>query len=96
MRKIAEGKDRSKNDIVFGEPEEQGENVDSKVKPLLETLQERPHTTDCSRIGQNKLGMPRPIQFNFKVKRSDSVHQILRKAKQLKDTEGYRSLYFCR
>ena len=35
--------------------------------------------------------MLRPICF--KVKSSDSVYPILRKAKQLKDTEGYEKVF---
>ena len=91
VRKVAEGEDRSKNVIVFGVPEEQEEVVDNKVKLLLEKLEEKPHTTECCRIGQSKPGLPRPIRF--KVKSLDSVHQILRKAKRLKDIEDYERVF---
>ena len=36
VREVAEGEDRSKNIIVFGVPEEQGENVDNKFNQLFE------------------------------------------------------------
>ena len=36
-------------------------------------------------------GISRPIRF--KVQSSDSVYQILRKAKQLRDTEGYERVF---
>ena len=91
VRKVAEREDRSKNVIVFGVPEEQEENVDNKVKLLLEKLEEKPHTANCCRIGQSKPGISRPIRF--KVQSSDSVYQILRKAKQLRDTEGYERVF---
>ena len=35
--------------------------------------------------------MPRPIRF--KVKSSESVYQILREAKQLKEIEGYKRVF---
>ena len=91
VRKVAEGDDRTKNIVVFGMPEEQEENVDSKVKLLLGKLNEKPHTSDCRRIGQNKPGIPRPIRF--KVTSSDTVYQILRKAKLLKDAEGFERVF---
>ena len=91
VRKVAEGEDRSKNVIVFGLPEEQDESVDTKVSLLLEKLEEKPQTADCCRIGRSKPGMSRPIRF--KVKNSESVYQILRKAKQLKEIEGYKSVF---
>ena len=91
VRKVAEREDRSKNVIVFGVPEEQEETVDNKVKLLLEKLEEKPHTANCCRIGQSKPGISRPIRF--KVQSSDSVYQILRKAKQLRDTEGYERVF---
>ena len=65
--------------------------MDSKVKLLLEKLDERPHTSDCCRLGQNKPGIPRPIRF--KVRTSDLAYQILRKAKQLKETAGYERVF---
>ena len=64
---------------MFAVPEEQGENVDNKVNQLFEKLDQESHTADRSRIGQSKPGMLRPIRF--KVKRSDSVDQNLRRAK---------------
>ena len=91
VKKVTEGEDRSKNVIVFGLPEEKEENVDSKVESLLEKLDERPHTSDCRRIGQNKPGIPRPIRF--KVRTSDVAYQILRKAKKLKETAGYERVF---
>ena len=71
---------------MLGVPEEQGENVDNKVNQLFEKLDQESHTADRSRIGQSKPDMLRPIRF--KVKRSDSVDQNLRRAKQLEDTDG--------
>ena len=40
-------------------------------------------TPDCCRIGRSKPGMSRPILF--RVQSSESVYQILRKVKQLKE-----------
>ena len=93
VRKVTEGQgdDRSKNAIVFGVPEEQEENVDTKVQLLLDKLEEKPRIADCCRIGPNKPGVTRPIRF--KVTSSDTVYQILRKAKLLKDAGGYERVF---
>ena len=68
VRKVAEREDRSKNVIVFGVSEEQEENVDNKVKLLLEKLEEKPHTANCCRIGQNKPGISRPMCCKVKAR----------------------------
>ena len=76
---------------MFGVPEEGEENVDSKVKLLLDKLEEKSRTTGCGRIGKSKPGVSRPIQF--KVSSSDTVYQILRIAKLLKDAEGHNRVF---
>ena len=91
VRKAAEGDDRSKNVIVFGVPEEQEEIVDNKVMLQLRKSEEKPHTRECCRIDQSKAGIPRPMRS--KVGSPDSVYQIPRKAKRLRDTEGYGRVF---
>jgi hypothetical protein len=96
VKNVTESEDRSRNVVVFGLPEEQEENLDSKVNLLLEQLDEKPLVTDCRRIGQKSqhkpgAGVSRPIRF--KVKSSETVYQILRKAKQLMNTEGNKRVF---
>ena len=91
MKKVNEEEDRSKNVVVFGVTEEQEENVDSKVAALLDQLEEKPQFMDCRRIGQRSSGSLRPIRF--RVNSSDIVYQLLRKAKRLKDIDGYKTIF---
>jgi len=91
IKKITNEEDRSSEIVVFGVAEEQDECTTSKVKGILEKLEEKPHIRDCRRIGQRATGAVRPIKFS--VKSSDIVYQLLRKANRLKDIEGYKSVY---
>ncbi len=87
VKKATTHEDRSCNVILFGVPEENEEKLDSKVTVLLEKLAEKPQIMDVCTFGQIKPDSARPIRF--RVKNSAIVHGILRKAKQLKDLEGY-------
>ena len=91
VRKVSEQEDRSKNVIVFGLPEETEENTHSKVSEMLDKLAEKPKVSDCKRIGQSKPGTVRPIRF--RVASSATVFQLLRKARGLKDLEGYQRVF---
>ena len=91
VKQVNAQEDRSKNVIIFGLPEGQTENVESKVSEILNLLEEKPKVIDCRGIGHDHPGKPRPIRF--KVRNSDIVYQILRKAKRLKDIEGYKTVF---
>ena len=91
MKNVADKEDRTANIVVFGIPEEENEAVDSKVTDMLEHLDEKPTITLCTRIGKQKPGTRRPIRF--RVQNSSTVFQILKKAKLLKEIEGYESTY---
>ena len=91
VKKVHAEEDRSKNLVVFGVTEEDGESVKSKVSDLLEQLDEKPLILDSTRIGQRKAGSTRPIKF--RVKSSETAFQLLRKAKRLKDIDGCKAIY---
>ena len=92
VRTVSEGDERKKNLVVFGIAEEQTEELNSKVNGLLEQLHEKPQIIACSRVGNlSKSGTTRPIKFTLRS--SDIAYQILRKAKLLKDIEGFQSVY---
>ena len=93
VKSVEEKVDRSTNVIVFGVPEENNESVDSKVMDLLDRLEEKPKVTECRRIGKSKPATTRPI--SFRVQSSCTVALILQKARQLKDIDGYKSIYLC-
>ena len=54
-------------------------------------MDEKPQVSKCRRIGQKTSGSVRPVIFT--VRNSDVVYQILRKAKGLRDIEGYKTVY---
>ena len=76
---------------MFGVDEEAGECATTKVAGILEQLEEKPLITGCRRIGQRANNTKRPIIFS--VKSVDIVYQILRKARRLKDIEGFKTIY---
>ena len=90
VKKIAKEDDRSKEVVIFGVDEETGECPAYKVAGIQEQLEEKPLISGCRRIGQRVTGATRPL--NFSVKSTDIVHQILRKAKRLKDIDGFRTV----
>ena len=65
--------------------------MESKVSEILDMLGKKLKLIDCRRIGQHHRDKQRPIRF--KVKNSDIVYQILRKAKRLKDIDGYKTVF---
>ena len=58
---------------------------------VLEKINEKPQVKQCRRIGQPNAGAARPIIFS--VMSPGIVYQILKKAKQLRDIEGYKTIY---
>ena len=93
VKKIVKEEDRTKEVVVFGVDEEAGECVTTKISGILQQLDEKPRITGCRRIGQTVTdgSAKRPIIFS--VKSTDVVYQILRKAKRLKDIEGFKTVY---
>ena len=83
--------DRSRNVVLFGVTEEEGENAKCKVIEILGKLDEKPQILDSKRIGQRASGTTRPIKFS--VKSCATVFQILRKAKRLKDIDGCKTIF---
>lgn len=83
--------DRSKNLVVFGVQEEQGEVVEQKVLDILAHLDEKPRIIECYRVGRPQQGAARPVRFTLSS--SDLAHQILRKAAKLKSVDGYNYIY---
>ena len=91
VKKISKEEDRTKEVVIFGVIEEQSESPAAKVTEILEQLEEKTCILDCKRIGQRATGTNRPIIFT--VKSTDIVYQILRKAKRLKDKDGFKTVY---
>ena len=84
--------DRSRNVIVFGLREEEGEQVDKKVSELFADLGEKPRI-QASRIGRKTAGstVNRPVKVV--LSNSTAAHQILLKAKLLKQIEMRKTVF---
>ena len=89
--------DRSRNLVVFGLVEEEKELLENVVGELLSDLGEKPRVS-ASRIGVKSnesltKSVCRPVKLT--LSNSSVAHQILLKAKTLKDTPKYKSVYIC-
>ncbi len=86
-----EEEDRSRNVVIFGVKEEDGEELENKVLDVFQYVSEKPRVTKCSRIGKKKSGTARAIKVTLCS--SDSVHRILRKSGQLKNAADYKTVF---
>jgi len=94
IKSVAGEEDRSRNLMIFGKEEKSNEDVFETVGAILEDLEEKPHIVECRRIGDVQHGKCRPIKF--KLSSSDAVHQVLKKAKNLKQSETNSTTYIVR
>ena len=86
---VAEMKDR--NLMIYGLVEEEEENLQARIKAVLVNLEEKPvHSIPC-RVGVAANGKIRPVKMTLASR--DNVLSFLRKAKQLKNTEGCENIY---
>ena len=93
VKKIVKEEDRTKEVVVFGVDEEVNECVTTKISGILQQLDEKPRITGCRRIGQSVTGASTKRPIIFSVKSTDVVYQILKKAKRLKDIQGFKTVY---
>ena len=93
VKNISKEEDRTKEIEVFGVAEEHSESPSSKVTEILKQMDKKPRIAGCKRIGQRITGKSRPIIFNVTVKSTDIVYKILRRAKRLKDIDGFKTVY---
>ncbi len=88
VKRASQAEDRSKNLIVFGTEEE---DLDKAVEAVFENLNEKPAVIVCCRVGREDTEGIRPTKVTLRS--SDSVQQILRKTKLLKEVSGYEEIY---
>lgn len=88
--------DRSRNLVIFGVPESDAEQIDKCVSELFVEVGEKPQFS-AGRIGVSKRGADktfcRPIKCSFTS--TTSVHQILSKARQLRLSDKFKSVFIC-
>ena len=82
--------DRSRNVVVFGLTEELPEDLDSKISSLFSDIEEKP-SFEAVRIGEQSEDTNRPVKVC--LRNSETVHKILQKAKNLRKSATYRTVY---
>ena len=82
--------DRSRNVIVFGLTEEKSEVLDSKITDLFNDIEEKP-SFEAVRIGEQSDETNRPVKI--RLRNSETVHRLLQKAKNLRKSATYRTVY---
>ena len=93
VKNVADREDRSRNVIIYGVKEENGEDVEKRIEEILSEIDEKPKLKDSCRIGMADPGKCRPIKFSLSNK--DHVRQILRKCRALRQKDGFKSVYIC-
>ena len=86
--------EREKNLVVFGLEEKDDEDCDHEVGLVLDVVGEKPYITTCSRIGNRKPGVIRPVKVILRS--SANVLQVLKKSSKLKESEDFKSVYLSR
>ena len=82
--------DRSRNVVVFGLTEELPEDLDNKISSLFSDIEEKP-SFEAVRIGEQSEDTNRPVKVC--LRNSETVHKILQKAKNLRKSATYRTVY---
>ena len=86
--------DRSRNLLIFGKEEKSNEDLSKTVTAIFEDLNENPRIVECRRIGDVQHGKRRPIKI--RLSSSDAVHEVLRKAKHLRQSAANSTTYIVR
>lgn len=91
VKSAIEEEDRSKNVVIFGLPEEDGEQLESRIGELFLQLDEKPRVA-VSRVGRISPGeQPRPVKVTLPS--SIFVNQILTKSPRLKQMQRFKSVF---
>ena len=91
VKTVVEQEDRSRNVMLFGLPEDEGEQLSTKVTELFENLGEKPRF-DSNRLGKSNTATGnRPVKVSFS--NTVTVNQILFKAPNLRNTEKYKTVF---
>ena len=93
MKSVAAEDERSRNVMVFGLGEEDGEQLSTLVTEVFGELDEKPRF-EASRVGRREsTTATRPVKITLQT--STAAQQILMKARRLKLVEKLKSVYIC-
>ena len=90
MKTVVSEEDRSRNVVIFGLKEVEEEDLTAAVTGVLQVINEKPKF-EAARVGRRKSNHCRPIKVT--VGSSDVVHQILVKAKALRNSDQFRNVF---
>ena len=90
VQTVVQQEDRSRGFMVFNLPEEDDEQLNSKVGEILLELDEKPKV-EASRIGQYHSEKVRAVKVTLST--SVAVSQILAKARKLRTSPKHSSVY---
>ena len=80
--------------LLFGLQEEADEDTMVKVGEVFSDIDEKPKLDTAIRLGaKGTSGKPRPVKVS--VNNSITVSQILRRARKLRESEKFKSMFIC-
>ena len=94
LKSVVAEEDRSRNLVVYGLKEEEGEQLSALVSEVLEELDEKPRFEAC-RVGRKAASSPaiRPVKITLPS--STAAHQILMKTGRLRLVEKLKAVFIC-
>ncbi len=94
MKDAIEDEDRSKNIMVFGLAEDDGEQLDDKVSNVFMSLGEKPRSA-AVRVGRRSEEGTGCRPVKVVLASSTAVRQLLLKARLLRRVEQLKAVYLC-
>ena len=92
VMKVTDTNERSKNVIVYGIKENDGEQIEKKVEEVLMEIDEKPLIEQCVRVGTTRDGSMRPVKCSLKS--TLHVQRILNNAQKLHTKDAMGSVPF--
>lgn len=91
VKSVVLEEDRSRNVIIFGLPEQKGENVEERVQEVFQEIGLKP-TLQATRVGKiRKDTTKRPVQVSLSS--HSVVHQVLCQVKKLRHSATFSKVY---
>ena len=92
VKTVIKEEDRTKNLMVFGLAEEDGEHLDEKISDVFQGMGEKPRAASA-RVGNRSVGGSgcRPVKVTLSS--STAVWQILTNSRKLRQLEKFKSVY---
>ena len=92
VKKVVQDEESSKNVILFGVQESDHEEVESVVSRLFARIGEKPHVSECLRLGKKSDdGPPRPIKVSLRS--SETAMQLRFNRRCLKEDPETKRVY---